>query len=470
MFSTLNSSQYLNSQINNFMNPQNFTQPLSSSQLNRHNNQEMIQSVTKQNEDEMNIEKLEQNNQSNSDGMVKKDSFACNTTFQTIKQEFNRESPYIKISVYKQHQLANQKIYILQDDKIIGGNQVYNNEIQIIRRKKAQRAGDNNMDFGLSGQESNVEQIPCKILTDKGFRFSSKITPEILVLLSLKYLSQEQNLHSKFTQLPSNVFKLIHQFIKEEPKFYVQDCGTSLKTLIRIPKDKPKNIQINNKYLIGADLYFNVVQLSTNPKQINKQNQETDVDYFFQTLVREHVRDRSRIHGLTKEESVIFQQYLQNYQQLKKKGRKQYTLQNCNRPFLKIQFETPIVKQIAVFIAKEGQQQIFKIGRSQDCDIIVNINTVSRKQTQIKFNRNQWEICDGEGIKQSANGTWQSLQQFENPLNQKSQKSIPLQIEDKMEIKISESVFKFEMVGFGISKRRKLNNSLYKELTNIEQL
>ncbi|CAD8079103.1 unnamed protein product [Paramecium sonneborni] len=463
MSNSLNYSATLNSHINNFTNSQNFTQPYCNLQQQSSTFREINQAMTIQNENEMNIEKFSSNNSSNIEGILRKEEDSSISTIQTLKQEFNRESPYIKISVYRQHQLANQKIYILQDDKIIGGNQVQNNEIQIIRRKKALRVSDNNMDFGLSSQEINIEQIPCKISTQYGFRYSSRITPQILILLSLKYFN------NKFAIMPTNVFKLIHQFIKEEPKFYVQDCGTQLKTLVRIQKDNPKIMNLNNKYLIGNDFYFHVVQLSTNPKLNDKKKEETDIDYFFQTLVREHVRDRTRIHGLTKQEQAIFQQYLQNYTQMKKKGRKQYSLLNCNRPFLKIQFDTPVIKQMAVFIANQGEQQIFKIGRCQDCDIIINMNTISRKQTQIKFNKNKWEISDGEGVKQSANGTWQSLQECQSSLNPIVQSSQPLQIEDKMEIKICENIFRFDKIGFGISKRRKLNNLLYQELKNIDQ-
>ncbi|CAK69468.1 unnamed protein product (macronuclear) [Paramecium tetraurelia] len=378
--------------------------------------------------------------------------------------DYNRESPFVKISVYKQHQMANQKIYILQDDKIIGSNQIQKNEIQIIRRKKQQHLGDNNVDLGLSSQESNVEQVPCKISTEFGFRHSSRITSQILCFLSLKYF------HNRFSELPSNIFKLIHSFIKEKPKFFVQDCGTTLKTLIRIQKESPRIMNENNNYLIGADFYFHVVQLNSIPQSIENKKKDKDKEspneYFFQTLVRENEKYRARIHGLSKEEQEQFQVHLEEYRTLKKKGRKQYHLQNCNRPFLKIQFDTPISKQIAVFIGKAGFEQTFKIGRSQDCDIIVNMNTVSRKQTQIKFNKTQWEICDGEGIRQSANGTWQSLQPYEQPiLATKLKQSDPFLIEDKMEIKICENIFKFEMVGFGVSKKRKLTNTLYQELT-----
>ncbi|CAD8160581.1 unnamed protein product [Paramecium pentaurelia] len=453
MSSTLNFSQILNNHLNNIMNPQSFIQPFNLQQLQRNG------TATNGNENEMNIENFIPNNISSQNGNDQNI-----VALQTIKSEYNRDSPHLKINVYKQHQQTNQKTYILQDDKIIGGNQIHKNEIQIIRRRKTSRSSENNLDIGLTPIESNIDQVPCKISTEFGFKYSSRITPQILVFLSLKQFN------SNFAALPSNVFKLIHQFIKEQPKFYIQDCGTSLKTLVRIQKDNPRIMNENNKYLIGADFYFHVVQLSTyNLKFEDKRQQETNTDYFYQTLVREHTRDRARIHGLSKEEQDIFQKYLQNYIQMKKKGRKQYSLENCNRPFLKIQFDTPIVKQMAIFIARPGGSKIFKIGRSQDCDIIVNMNTVSRKQTQIKFNVNQWEICDGEGIKQSANGTWQSLQQYENPLNPTQQKiSQPLRIEDKMEIKISENIFRFDMVGFGIQKRIKLNNQLYKDLTNID--
>ncbi|CAD8156350.1 unnamed protein product [Paramecium octaurelia] len=455
MSSTINFSQLQNSHFYNLLNTQQFSHALSAAQLQGNLSPEVIQSAFNQNQNEMIVE----NDSGNRD-------YSLNVkpqTQQIAKPQFDKESPHLMISVYKQHQQANQKIYILQDDKIIGENQIHNNEIQIIRRKKTLRSDDNNLDFGLTSADPSNDYIPCKISTEFGFRYSSRITPQILVFLSLKQFN------SKFAQMPQNVFKLIHQFIKEKPKFYVQDYGTSLKTLVRIHKDDPKIMNDNNQYLIGADFYFHVVQSSANPQIQGKKQQETDTDYFFQTLVREHIKDRARIHGLTKEESDTFQKCLQNYISTKKQGRKQYHLTNCNRPFLKIQFDTPIIKQMAIFIARPGTQQIFKIGRSQDCDIIVNMNTISRKQTQIKFNRNQWEICDGEGTKQSANGTWQSLQQFENPLNPIQQKTPqPLKIEDKMEIKVSDIIFRFDMAKFGITKRLKLNNHLYKELTRID--
>ncbi|CAD8077372.1 unnamed protein product [Paramecium primaurelia] len=460
-----NFTSTLQSQLNSFMNMQEFVMPLVPHELEINNLHQMARSITLQENSAMIEEKQQQNHPTEKKCLYNSENAQQIETPKRSCHDFNRESPFVKISVYKQHQMANQKIYILQDDKIIGSNQIQKNEISIIRRKKQQHLGDNNIDLGLSSQESNIEQVPCKISTEFGFRHSSRVTPTILCFLSLKYF------HTRFQELPSNIFKLIHSFIKEKPKFYVSDCGTALKTLVRIQKESPRIMNENNNYLIGADFYFHVVQLNSIPKLIEskKKDQETPMEYFFQTLVRENEKYRARIHGLSKEEQEQFQIYLEEYRQLKKKGRKQYHLQNCNRPFLKIQFDTPISKQIAVFIGKAGYEQTFKIGRSQDCDIIVNMNTVSRKQTQIKFNKTQWEICDGEGIRQSANGTWQSLQPYELPLlATKPKQSDPYLIEDKMEIKICENIFKFEMVGFGVSKKRKLTNTLYQELTQYD--
>lgn len=64
----------------------------------------------------------------------------------------------------------------------------------------------------------------------------------------------------------------------------------------------------NNSYLIGADFYFHVVQLNSVPKSIDnkKKDQESPIEYFFQTLVRENEKFGARIHGLTKEEQEVF--------------------------------------------------------------------------------------------------------------------------------------------------------------------
>ncbi len=55
-------------------------------------------------------------------------------------------------------------------------------------------------------------------------------------------------------------------------------------------------------------------------------------------------------------------------------------------------------------------QSPFIIGRSQDCDIIIDDNLLSRFHCSIEFRDEKWYITDGyvdnNNIKKSTNGTW----------------------------------------------------------------
>ena len=52
----------------------------------------------------------------------------------------------------------------------------------------------------------------------------------------------------------------------------------------------------------------------------------------------------------------------------------------------------------------------FTIGRSQDCDVIIDDNLLSRYHCTIEFRNGKWFIIDGyidnNNIKKSTNGTW----------------------------------------------------------------
>ncbi len=56
------------------------------------------------------------------------------------------------------------------------------------------------------------------------------------------------------------------------------------------------------------------------------------------------------------------------------------------------------------------QQSPFIIGRSQDCDVIIDDNMLSRFHCCIEYRNDKWFITDGyidnNNIKRSTNGTW----------------------------------------------------------------
>jgi hypothetical protein len=70
---------------------------------------------------------------------------------------------------------------------------------------------------------------------------------------------------------------------------------------MKVKKDKYKKVELDNTYLIGADTYFHIVELNSEPK-FSKSKKSKDFNYFIRTLVKEHNR-KTKIHGLTLEET-----------------------------------------------------------------------------------------------------------------------------------------------------------------------
>ncbi len=58
-----------------------------------------------------------------------------------------------------------------------------------------------------------------------------------------------------------------------------------------------------------------------------------------------------------------------------------------------------------LFVARDDYM-VFKLGRSQDCDISISQNTISREQCRFIYDEERWWVRDGTEQKESANGTW----------------------------------------------------------------
>ena len=57
---------------------------------------------------------------------------------------------------------------------------------------------------------------------------------------------------------------------------------------------------------------------------------------------------------------------------------------------------------------KENEDSIITIGRSQKCDIIIEDMMLSKIQAYIEYNSKtkKFYLNDGDGVKESTNGTW----------------------------------------------------------------
>ncbi|CAD8140615.1 unnamed protein product [Paramecium pentaurelia] len=370
--------------------------------------------------------------------------------------KLNENEPHIRISVFKQHSTQIDAEYILQYDRILGNQ--YKNEI-IIGRKKLQDDKSENCDIQLPHGDKNVEKVHCKLSTEKGFSYSNLLTKSVLLFFSL-FKSNKYAM-----KLPFSVKQHIYSFIKDKPQFYLTDNATKTGTFLKIKKDNYKIMQLHNTYLIGADTYFHIMEIKSKPTQI-KYKKNKDLNQFYNALAKEHIRKGVKIHGLTLEESEQLNVLINEFRTNNLTQRAPHKLSQYDRPYLKFAFNSPSINQIQshIFIAKYDQESVFKIGRSQECDVIININTVSRRQAQIIYKNNEWYIHDGEGVRESANGTWQSLQNYSTKNHEKKIQSKPRLIEDQMEIKISENIIKFDFVNFGVTKKRKLNQALIQDL------
>ncbi|CAD8150404.1 unnamed protein product [Paramecium pentaurelia] len=370
--------------------------------------------------------------------------------------KLNENEPHIRIKVFKQHSSQIDAEYILQYDRILGNE--YKKEITI-GRKKQQDDKSENCDIYLPHGEKNVEKLHCKLLTEKGFSYSNLLTKSVLIFFSL-FRSNKSAL-----KLPFSVRKHIFSFIKEKPQFYLTDNATKAGTFMKIKKDNLRIMQLHYTYLIGADTYFQVIEIKSKSTQM-KFKKNKDLNQFYNALAKEHLKKGTKIHGLTLEENEQLNLLINEFRTNNLRPRISNKLNQYDRPYLKFSFNSASVNQIQshIFIANYDQESVFKIGRSQECDVIVNINTVSRRQAQIIYKNNEWFIHDGEGIRESANGTWQSLQNYSSRNHEKKTQSKPSLIEDQMEVKISDNIIKFDFVNFGVTKKRKLNQALIQDL------
>ncbi|CAD8055543.1 unnamed protein product [Paramecium sonneborni] len=371
--------------------------------------------------------------------------------------QLNENEPHIRISVFKQHSSQIDAEYFLQYDRILGNE--YKNEITIGRKKQQDDNKSENCDIYLPHGDKNVEKLHCKLSTEKGFSYSNLLTKSVLLFFSLFRLNKYA------IKVPFSVKKHIYSFIKEKPQFYITDNATKIGTFIKIKKDNIKLMQLHNTYLIGADTYFHVLEIKSKSTQ-TKIKKIKDQNSFYYALAKEHIIKGTKIHGFSLEESEQFNTLLNEFRTTDLRRKVSHKLNQYDRPFLKFSFNSPSINQIQshIFIANYNEEFVFKIGRSQECDVIVNINTVSRRQAQIMYKNNEWFIHDGGGVRESANGTWQSLQNYSSRNNEKKIQSKPRLIEDQMEIKISENILKFDFVNFGITKKRKLNQALIQDL------
>lgn len=63
--------------------------------------------------------------------------------------------------------------------------------------------------------------------------------------------------------LPIHIRRLIFSYLIQQRQFYIQDLGSTHGTYAQISESDKYQVRKGQSYLIGADIYLNVIELQT---------------------------------------------------------------------------------------------------------------------------------------------------------------------------------------------------------------
>lgn len=114
-----------------------------------------------------------------------------------------------------------------------------------------------------------------------------------------------------------------------------------------------------------------------------------------------------------------------------------------NHPFLILKFHNVKMKsEISEYLFIPSKEKTeFWFGRSSITDITIPSQTISRKQNKVSFENGSWKISDGDGTKESANGSWLGVAD-ELQMSTREGESDPKEISNGDIIRISDSILK----------------------------
>ncbi|EAS04382.4 FHA domain protein (macronuclear) [Tetrahymena thermophila SB210] len=390
-------------------------------------------------------------------------------------QEYDPQEPYMKVTVMKTNQdnsILNNVYYITPKGMVKSKKNTATDDIIIGRQESAKQPeltqnGEPNEihpnDIVLPPTDRAISRIHCKIIYKHGFHIP-RLVPDDFFLF-LKGIKRSSFLVNIPQRIPDVVLRLIWKFVRPKNSFYIVDIGSAQGTFIKIRYDKSQIIEKGQVFLIGAETQFHILEVNhhnfmqkdecredsgamTNENTGNMVYDEND---FINFLLYEK-KANTNIHGLTAEEQQKLETlYNQQDNDLQNNTTQLVDSKKNFRPYVKLKVNSTQVSYHLFVFSQQAQDQGFKIGRSQECTIQININTISRKQSRIFYHKGKWQLKDGDMTRESANGTWISLNDYREKSESRNE-SDQKEIEDGSEIKISDSILKIEICNNEVKK------------------
>ncbi|CAK76215.1 unnamed protein product (macronuclear) [Paramecium tetraurelia] len=345
---------------------------------------------------------------------------------------WDQEQPHIKVTSLRNTNVNNE--YIINEFGLIGSQKNTNSKDILIGRSHRNQNPDLIPNDIILPDDRAISRIHCKIVCKDYFRKNQIL--ERKYKLALKYINLSRCIKHK-----------ISQFLEEPKNAYIQDLGSIFGTYLRVFRQEPYLLSYDNKFSIGSETYFNIVLNETykiNSKEIDQQFYKTLKALSCLKLLQKH-----EIHLGDKQKQLEFQQLEEDVTNMGFKDLYNI-LKEYNVPILGIKFSGQGFdsnKQQYILVGKSNQDSDeFSIGRGADNTIKINSNTISRKQCRIKYSAQyqSWVISDGLQDRDSANGTWVSLQTVEQ--SERKKESNQILLKNNSEIKIGDFFLRVELV------------------------
>ncbi|CAD8071656.1 unnamed protein product [Paramecium sonneborni] len=345
--------------------------------------------------------------------------------------KLNLKHPYLKVT-----QLRNLNInheYFINEFGLVDSQKNTNSADILIGRQYRQIPDIIPNDIILP-EDRAISRIHCKIVCDDYFRKAQIIEPFFLKVL-------------KLIELPSQIKKRISQFLEKPKIVQIQDLGSTFGTYLRIFRSGPSILQKDQKFSIGSDTYFNIVfnhRQNLSLKQID--------DEWYNIIKHLSTMKHSQKHEIHFSELIVQPIIIEVLDQIKSLSIENLykKLTEYEIPFLVVKFSgqgVDINKSINLFLGQtKSDTNDFFVGRGAENNIKINSNTISRKQCRLKYTQkySAWVINDGFQDRDSANGTWISLQTTEQ--SEKKIESNLIEIHHNDEIKIGDFILKLELL------------------------
>jgi hypothetical protein len=209
--------------------------------------------------------------------------------------------------------------------------------------------------------------------------------------------------NSILINIPLEILRYILSFIKQQRYPLLIDLGSMCGTFIKVSNSEPIELEQSMNFLVGSDINIEFDRV------VNNFSPVSDTD----DLLEER---NNTMHF----DAHMFQAPYVIIKVSKTGGDNEATVQTSTWKF----------------VAEEHKSR-FSIGRSQNCDINLPENTISRTQCRVVYEKNKWLLLDGVEGKPTVNGTWQSICKRNNLIRNNS---TPCPLKNGSQIKISDTI------------------------------